>query len=194
MKMKKASVFLLVFLSSFSMLAVATEVEKTNYTKSHTSTHHEKNDGQILETLIVIDNNEIHAAKVALNRSSNLHVKNFAETMVKDHSNNLKKTENLAHQDKIIPKPCEKSMALHQKGKQLLEKLETIPKHEFNLTYIHAMVKGHEEALNLINEKLLPNAKNENVIAHLKATRKTVSYHLQMAQEVQKELTSKHST
>ncbi len=188
MKMKKASILVLVFLSSFSVLAMATEVEKTNYTKSQTSSHHEKNDGQILETLIVINKNEIHAAKVALNRSSNPQVKHFAETMVKDHSNNLKKSENLAHQDKIVLKPSEKSIALHQKGKQLLEKLETIPKHEFNHTYIHAMVKGHEEALELINEKLLPNAKNENVIAHLKATRKTVSHHLQMAKEVQKEL------
>jgi putative membrane protein len=47
------------------------------------------------------------------------------------------------------------------------------------------MVKGHEEALALLDDKLIPAASSENARAHLTETRASVAEHLQRAKALQ---------
>lgn len=137
---------------------------------------------QIMEDLIVINNNEINAAKVALKRSSNASVKHFARVIIEDHSQNLNKTRSLADALNLTPMASERSNMLKKLGKNEVQKLNSVPSRKFNRTYLEAMINGHEKVLNIIDE-LLSVASNPRVIEHLKATREKVAAHLRLARQ-----------
>ncbi|HEX2082852.1 MAG TPA: DUF4142 domain-containing protein, partial [Xanthomonadaceae bacterium] len=55
---------------------------------------------------------------------------------------------------------------------------------EYEKAYMDAMVKGHEEALAAIDEKMIPRATRDDVRQHLTDTRKHVEMHLTRAKEI----------
>lgn len=146
-----------------------------------------QSEGKILETVIVLNKNEIAAGNLALKKSSNKEVKNFAAFMVKEHGDNLKKTEMLSHKLGVNPASNSTATNLKHKGKKELAHLKTLHGTSFDKAYMDAMVKGHEDALNLINN-LISQASNPLVKKHLEATKVHVEHHLQKAQAIQKTL------
>lgn len=144
--------------------------------------------GQILEVVMVVNNNEIKAGKVALKRASHADVKKFAELMIQDHSQNLQATKNVAETLNILPISSDLSDKLVKKGDKELSKLESVPARRFDKVYMEAMVEDHQKLLNVIDTDLLPNASNPKMIDHLKATREKVAYHLQLAKQIQSKL------
>lgn len=144
--------------------------------------------GEILETLIVINTNEINAAKLALKKSNNAEVKQFAKLMETQHGQNLQQTRKLSKVLKIAPVTSAKSSLLQAAGKQELNKLAALQGDAFDKAYINAMVQGHADVLKLINNELIPNVKNPQLLSHLNATKKTVEHHLQAAQKIQNNL------
>jgi putative membrane protein len=178
-------------LSTFSLSAIATThtTSQNSTTSSQSSlTATQTQNGQILEVLMVIDNNEINAANAVLTKTTNPNVKTFANTMITDHSENLKAIQNLAKQINITPVVSSKSTKLQQAGQDELKKLSSLSSNQLDTTYINAMVKGHEAALKLIDNKLLPNASDPKVKSFLTDTRAVVAHHLQLAQTVQSQL------
>ncbi len=163
-------------LSFSSLIALATTSEQ-NTTK----------DGQIIETLMVIDSNEINAAKIALKRTGNADVKDFAQTMITDHSKNLQSTKALSQKIHINSVVTEQSLFLQKQGEEELKKLASIPAKKFDISFINAMVKDHKGALQIINATSA-KTRNPELVKHLQATRDTVSHHLQMAREVRTKL------
>ncbi len=185
---------------SSSMTANPTDTSSTvsnTLTNSSTATQTSPVDQQkvnrVLQTLIAVDNNEINAANEAQKRSSNSDVKDFAQTMVTDHTKNMQDAQALAQQLNVTLSSTEKMEKLKDMGKQELHKLQSVPAAQFDMVYINAMVEGHQKVLNMIDEKLLPNAKNQDVINFLKTTRDTVSHHLDMAKDVQTKLKANKS-
>ena len=144
----------------------------------------QKNDAQILKTLIQINTNEIDAAKIAEKRANNPEIQGFAEMMIKDHSQNRTEVKSLAYKMKIIPRTSDQSKALKQKGKKELKKLKLVSKANFDKTYMQAMVKGHQEALNIIDNDFLPTANDPELKQLLTATRTVVFHHLQVAKDI----------
>jgi putative membrane protein len=190
MQTKKLLVF--VSFSFLSLCASAAPVEQKNTSTAVVSqTEAQKNDGKIIKILIKINKGEIAAAHEALKRSTNPEVKNFAQQMITDHGKNLAETKALAQKYNIVPMASEKSDMIQKQNEELLKKLASVPQNEFNKTYIQAMVQGHEEALNAIETKLLPQASNAALKEHLKATRVAVIHHLKMAKETQSTLAKK---
>lgn len=169
--MKKAviSSFLIVFVSFFSIMSLAA------------SNDMRKKEGEIVADLMVVNKNEISAAELALKRSSNPGVRNFAEEMLRDHGNNLQMIKMLSQKLNITPEASRASKGLMLKGRSDLAKLQRAPSGQFNRTYMESMVMGHEAALGLIDNELLPKANKPAMVAFLNHTRATVSHHLQMA-------------
>lgn len=190
MQTKKLFVFL--SFSFLSLCASAAPVEHKNTSMTVVSqTEAQKNDGKIIKILIKINKGEIAAAHEALKRSTNPEVKNFAQRMITDHGKNLAETKALAEKYNIMPVASEKSDMIQKQNEALLKKLASVPKNEFNSVYMQAMVKGHEEALNAIETKLLPQASNAALKEHLMATRIAVTHHLKMAKETRNTLATK---
>ncbi len=187
MKVNFCSIIFLALLSTFSGLSYAqTTATETNTATNQTNSADAQNKaGQALKILMVINNNEIDAANLALKRSSNADVKKFAETMKNDHTQNLQDIQKLADKNNISAVDTNKSKLLAQKGAHELSKLESASDKDFDKDYIDAMVKGHKAVLDLIDTELLPKANNPEVVDYLKTTRNTVSQHLDMAKALQ---------
>lgn len=148
----------------------------------------QKTDGQILKTIMVIDDNELDVAHLALKKSTNAEVKKFAQVMITQHSQNLKQAKKILNENKIYPQTSDKSLALETEGKNVLDKLTGLQGNDFDIEYIHAMVDGHKKALSLITDELIPKASNPKLLNFVKSTSVTVSNHLKMAEQTQKQL------
>lgn len=191
--MKLLASILFVSFSCLSLHAMAGEPIKnpqspnTSMSKAASESLRE---GDVLEILMTINKNEINAAKLALEKSSNSKVKQFAQHMQMDHSKNLTETKAIAAEIKIQPVPSPLSNNLHDKGKKELAKLSDMSGKVFDLAYMKAMVKGHQGALEIIDSKLIPNAKSPKLETHLQMTKTTVEHHLEMAKNTLNSLTN----
>lgn len=89
---------------------------------------------------------EIQAAKVALDKSKNDDVRNFAQMMVDDHTVSSQKLKQLIKDDKIkvtVPKDLDK------KHKDMLDKLKKTSASSFDRAYMQSQIAGHRDMLNL---------------------------------------------
>lgn len=146
-----------------------------------------KKDAEILGILLVVDNNEVNAGKIAADKASNADVKQFAQDLQTDHSKNYQDTQDLATRLNVTPATSDKSKAIEAKGKKDADKLNTLSADKFDAIYVSAMIKGHQEVLKMINA-WISKTKNQDVITHLKATREAVTNHLKTAQDLKKKL------
>ena len=146
----------------------------------------QRNEGGILGALNIINSNEIKAADLALNRTSNPAVRRFAETMRTDHARSFQETKALVEQSNIRITRSPKLDSLDRKGKEDFKKLESTSGKSFDREYVRLMVKGHREALRIIDNDLLPKATNPKVTAYLKTIRRVVNQHLQMAESLER--------
>jgi len=73
---------------------------------------------------------------------------------------------------------------MRKKGATELAQLQPMNGPEFERAFLDAMVKGHEEALEML-EQGIASAQNEKVKAHLQSTRDAVATHLSEAKQLQ---------
>ncbi len=57
---------------------------------------------------------------------------------------------------------------------------------DFETAYIDAMIKGHTEVLDMIDNQLMKIAKNDMLKAHLTETRGHVAMHLEQAKKLKR--------
>lgn len=106
----------------------------------------------------------------------------FAEMMDKQHSENQAKTKSLGT---LASTP--EVQAMVDKGKSELEELGKKSGKEYESAYVEAMVKGHTEALSLIDTRLIALASSGPVKKHVSETRDHVAMHLEAARKLQAE-------
>ncbi len=173
-------------LKSLLAIAIASLLSLNVY--AATSNHVQN--GSVIGTMMVLNKNEVAAANATLKRNVTHSVRSFALFMQKEHTANLIMWKSLAGKLNITPVWSTTSTALKAQGVAELAKLHPLDTKQFQVAYINAMVKGHEAALQLIDQKLMKKASNPQVIADLKKTRTHVASHLQRALAVQKQLHS----
>ncbi|MDR3478857.1 MAG: DUF4142 domain-containing protein [Gammaproteobacteria bacterium] len=174
-KLVKLGVSLSVLLVCFSA-----EAAKSNHASS--------SDATVIETIVALDKNEILAGVAASHLQSKSSVLDFAYMMIKDHGQNLVDALQLANKIKALPLNSAVASNISNKGAEELVKLAGLPKDQFDKAYVDAMVIGHEEALKLIDSKLLKETKDQDVVKFLMDTRSAVNTHLEDAKKLQKDL------
>ncbi|MES2218451.1 MAG: DUF4142 domain-containing protein [Pseudomonadota bacterium] len=144
-------------------------------------------DRQILGVLVALNNNEIAAAHYITKQKVDAQVKQFANLMIKDHTQNLHQTMSFEHK---LGSPLESddSKTMIKDGNDELATLKTLKGKELETAYIDAMVKGHQAALQTIDDNLLKNVTGEALKKQLEATRTHVEHHLEVAKEIQGKL------
>lgn len=173
------NIFLILFFSSNSIYAYS-----TNKVQSHEAF---KTDSAVLAQIMVIDQNEIAAAKVVLRKKVSSPVRNFAGLMITQHSQNYYQAKHIAHMTGIAPN-FKAAASLSSEGKQLLGKLKaTKDSKDLQQTYINAMVSGHKAALGLLKSKL-SSIRNMTVKKFVYNTKNVVIQHLQKAEAVAHQL------
>jgi putative membrane protein len=124
---------------------------------------------------------EVELAKLAKDRALNPRVKNFAEMMIKDHSDANNKLQTIAR-DKSVTLPS--TLGKHQDH---LEDLSKKNGAEFDKAYMKMMVNGHEDVVKDF-EKCSQNGTDPDVKTFAAQTLPTVRMHLDSAKAINKAL------
>ncbi len=142
-------------------------------------------DGKILEVLTVLNNNEIDVAKLAIKKTKNANVKEYAEFLLKEHKDNLKDGKKLSKEIKEKPLNSEQAKTLKQKGKAEVKSLAKLKGEDFDKAFIQAMVQDHQEAISLLDNDLLKNVTNASLKDFLNTTHGHLATHLDKAKALQ---------
>lgn len=142
----------------------------------------------VLADIASIDKTEILLATLAINKKLNTEVTDFAQFMIAQHGANLNQVLEMANHFHIKALKSDQSNELSIQGNQAIMTLGGLSGDQFAKEYINAMVKGHESALNLIDNKLMKAAKTESIKNFLTATRAAVVEHLEHAKKAQESL------
>lgn len=145
-------------------------------------------DPQIAEIVLVADQVDIDAAKLAKSTTKNAEVKAFAETMIRDHESVSKQAKALVTKLKVKPEESPTSKSLTEGGKENLAALKKLKGAEFDKAYVDHEVAYHEQVIEALNTTLIPNAKNPELKALLEKALPVFRSHLEHAKKLQTEL------
>jgi putative membrane protein len=142
-------------------------------------------DAEILGNVLAVDDNEIAAASAAKKKKISPEAKTYAKMLQDQHKENAAKAKKLGKKIGMKPAASTTSKQLRSKGAEELTAMSSKNGTEFEKAYIDAMVNGHTEALRLIDDKLVPSARNEDLKAFLAETRGHVAAHLEEGKRLQ---------
>jgi putative membrane protein len=145
-------------------------------------------DGEIVKITESVDTAEIEQAKLAKKKAQNAQVKKFATHMITQHTQAKQKGARLTKSAKLTPEESELGRQLTTKAERTLESLEAADEAGFDAEYMRAQVQQHQEVLDLLDQRLIPNAQNADLKTQLQATRDMVQQHLTQGQEIQQSL------
>lgn len=145
-------------------------------------------DPQIAMIVVTANNVDIAAGKLAAQKSSNPKVKEFAELMVRDHTSVNTQATDLAKKLNLTPEQSPASQRLKSAGEKTLAKLRGLSGAAFDKAYIDNEIAYHEAVIKVVDDALIPNAKNADLKALLETAKPIFVSHLDHAKEVQSSL------
>ena len=151
----------------------------------------ELNDAQIAAIVVAANQIDIDAGKLAESKSPNPEVKAFAHRLIGEHTDVNKQATDLATKLKITPEESTISRALKSDAKRNTERLKKLSGKDFDKLYVADEVAFHQQVLNAMDNKLLPNAQNEELKALLVKVRPALVAHQEHAEKL---LTIVHET
>ena len=144
----------------------------------------EGTDAEVLSFVVAVDVNEILAAAEAQKKKISQPVIDYAKMLHEAHGANMAKTLKLGQTINTTPSDTKAVDALKVKGAGELAAIIALDGKDFETAYLNTMIKGHTEALNMIDGKLLGAAKNDALKAHLTETRGLIAMHLEQAKKL----------
>ena len=145
-------------------------------------------DPQIAAIVVAANQVDIDAGKFAAEKSTRAEVKQFARTMVTDHTAVNKSAVDLVTKLKVSPEENDTSRALKAGGEKNLAALRGLKGSEFDRAYVAHEVTYHEQVLQALDTVLIPNARNSELKALLVKVRPAFVAHLEHARHLQASL------
>jgi putative membrane protein len=140
---------------------------------------------QIVQTANQID---IDQAKLALKKSSNSQVKDFANQMVSDHQALMKSVADLAKKLNVTPQESDTSKQLKQQAEDEAKKLRALKGADFDREYAAHEVAFHQAVIDAASKVLIPNAKNPELKSALEGAAPLLQGHKEHAQHLQESM------
>ncbi|HEY4014087.1 MAG TPA: DUF4142 domain-containing protein [Polyangiaceae bacterium] len=156
-------------------------VSRTQESTADVSSFH---DADVAAVLHSVNQGELDEAKLALAKSKNAEVRRFAQHMMVDHHDMMSKDKALLSRIHVAPSDNGVSHQLKTDGRQELSTLDGDTGRDFDRAYMAAQVKGHQHALELIDQ-MLPRVENADFRAAIQAAREKVEHHLREAERTQ---------
>lgn len=142
-------------------------------------------DAEVLASIIAVDLNEVLAASQAEAKQSSAPIVAYAKMLHEAHGTNMVAGMTLATRLGVTPVDTVKVDRIKVQGAGDLADLVPLRGPAFERAYLTAMVKGHTDALAMIDSQLLPSANDPAVKQHLATTRAHVADHLAQAKTLQ---------
>lgn len=145
-------------------------------------------DAQIAAIVVTANQVDIDAGKLAVSKSTSPRVKEFAQTMVTDHTGVNKAATDLVTKLHVTPEPNATSASLKKGGDDNLAKLRKLSGPAFDRAYIEHEIAYHQAVLDAVDQTLIPGAKNAELKALLVKVRPAFVAHLEHAKQLQSAL------
>ncbi|HZP06475.1 MAG TPA: DUF4142 domain-containing protein [Terracidiphilus sp.] len=174
--MRKLGTAILGLLSTFA-LGVMTEAQAPT-------------DPQIVGIVQTANRIDIDQARLALRKSSNPQVKEFANQMISDHTNLEKSVRDLANKLGAKEEPSDTAKQLKQQAAEESKKLSGLKGKEFDREYVSHEIAYHQAVIDAATNTLIPNAKNAQLKSALQSAAPLLQGHLQHAQHLQQSFQS----
>jgi putative membrane protein len=142
-------------------------------------------DAEIASVAVVANQIDIDYAKVAIKRSKNKDVIDFANRMADDHTAVINQAVALVQKWGVTPKDNAVSQSLLAQSKETLKKLNSVSKKDFNKTYIDNEVAYHEAVIGAVRDLLIPQSNNSELKDLLEAVLPALEAHLGHAKMAQ---------
>jgi putative membrane protein len=199
--MKTMKIRLISIVSTLAIAAVSIaaatfttyEAAATNIVMSEPATTSPVTDPQIAAIVVAANTVDIKAGELAQSKTTNPKIKQFADTMVRDHTAVNKAAVELVTKLGVTPEENETSQSLTSSGEQTRERLGGLTGKEFDIAYIDNEVTYHATVIKALDDTLIPNAKNAELKALLIKVRPSFVAHLQHAEQLKASMIGKKS-
>lgn len=142
-------------------------------------------DAQIAAIVVVANQVDIDAGKLAIGKANAKDVKAFAQQMITDHTGVNKQATELVTKLKVKPEENDTSRKLKRDGAENLAKLQKLKGADFDRAYIAQEVAYHQAVIDALDKTLVPNAKNDELKTLLIKVRPAFVAHMEHAQSLQ---------
>ena len=149
---------------------------------------HKPNDAEIASVAIVANQIDIDYAKIAMKKSKNSEVQEFAKTMIADHSAIIKMATDLVTKLGVTPQDNKMSQSLMEEAKETTKKLNSAEGKEFDEFYINNEVAYHEAVINAVKGVLIPQSQNDELKKLLQTAIPILETHFEHAKMIQKDI------
>jgi putative membrane protein len=146
------------------------------------------NDAQIAMIAVTADSIDIDAGKLAAEKASSKEVKEFGETMVRDHTAVNAKASALAKKLNVTPEESATSKSLKADADKTMARLKGLSGAEFDKAYVDNEVAYHEKVIDAVTKTLIPNTKNAELKSLLESAGPIFTSHLEHAKHLQASL------
>jgi|SRR5690606_19455588 len=142
-------------------------------------------DTEIASVAVVANQIDIDYAKIALKRSKNKEIIDFANRMIEDHKAVIQQAVALVEKLGVNPKDNAVSQSLLKQSKETLKTLKKASRKDFDKVYIDNEVAYHKAVIDAVNGLLIPEADNLELKSLLEAVVPALEVHLEHAKMVQ---------
>jgi putative membrane protein len=147
-------------------------------------------DPQIVQIVQTANQIDIDQAKLALQKSKNQQVRDFANQMISDHTSLEKSVADLGKKLNVAPQDSDTSKQLMQQATDETKKLKSLHGKAFDHEYVSHEVAFHQAVIDVASKTLIPNAQNAELKTALEGAAPLLQGHMQHAQQLQQSLES----
>jgi len=145
-------------------------------------------DPEVAAVAVAANKIDVSQAEIAKQKSRNSDVKNFAETMIKDHNAVLDQATALVKKLNVTPKENPLSKKLMSDAQNTKNELNKKSGAEFDKAYVNNEVAYHKAVIDAVKNVLIPDTDNQELKDLLTAILPALDTHLQHAQMLQEKL------
>jgi putative membrane protein len=145
-------------------------------------------DPQIVGVVTAANQIDIDTEMLALNKTKNDQVKQFAQQMIDDHTKLQGSVNDLGKKLNVKPAPSDISKSLKSAAAKENKKLSGLSGKAFDKAYIDHEVDFHQQVIDAASKVLIPNAQNAELKSALEGAAPLLQGHLDHAKQIQSSL------
>ena len=145
-------------------------------------------DPEVAAVAVAANQIDIKYGEIAIKKSKNADILNFAEAMIKDHNAVIGQASDLVKKLNVIPKDNAVSQKLNSDAEQTRKSLHSKSGAEFDKAYIDNEVAYHKAVIDAVKNVLIPETENQELKVLLTNILPALDTHLQHAEMVQKKI------
>lgn len=145
-------------------------------------------DAEIVSVAVVANQNDIDFANIAIKKSKNTEVINFAKTMIADHQAVIDMAVDLVTELGVTPMDNAVSKEYLENAKKTMEMLHSKSAMSFDKAYVDNEVAYHKAVIEAVTSVLIPQTENKELNALLEKVLPILETHLQHAEMLQSKI------